>query len=324
MISRRRPCTPLRIPCIQSPNPGSELHQKRREAGDSRPRDAGGIRFPVDVALAQAVPRLPVGDGWWYEIKFDGHRSLLWREAETVRVQARSGRDVTAVWMDLGLAPYRHLRPGTVLDGEAVIYRHGRVDFRAASAPPRARALAEEWPATFAAWDILQHPDHGDVRGRPYTERRSLLLDLLADVAPPLQVVPATDDPAVAQAWYETLHDVGIEGIVAKRASSPYRAGRIWQKIRHADTVDAHVIGHTGPAARPRAVVAELPDGRHRLSQALTAPLAAAVADHIATSTPGRRKRTRDFSYTTVAPGLTVEVLAGTTRHGVVTVTRVR
>ncbi|MGQ4343624.1 ATP-dependent DNA ligase [Streptomyces sp. SAS_275] len=286
--------------------------------------------FPVDVALAEAVPRLPTGDGWWYEIKFDGHRAVIWREAETVRVQARSGRDVTRAWMDLAVAALHTLRPGTVLDGEAVIYRHGRVDFsaaqsRAASSPARARALAAEWPATFAAWDVLQHPDLGDVRGRPYTERRGLLLDLLEDVPPPLQVVPATDDPTVAQAWYETLTDVGIEGLVAKRASSPYRAGRIWQKVRHADTVDARVIGYTGPAARPRAVVVELPDARHRLSQALTAPLAAAVSAHIATSAPGRRKRSRDLgSYTTVAPGLTVEVLAGTTRHGVVTVTRVR
>ncbi|OQQ12942.1 DNA ligase [Streptomyces sp. M41(2017)] len=286
--------------------------------------------FPVDVALAEAVPRLPTGDGWWYEVKFDGHRAVIWREAETVRAQARSGRDVTRAWMDLAVAALHTLRPGTVLDGEAVIYKGGRVDFsaaqsRAASSPSRARQLAAEWPATFAAWDILRHPDHGDVRGRPYTERRGLLLDLLEDVPPPIQVVPATDDPTVAQAWYETLHDVGIEGIVAKRAGSPYRAGRIWQKIRHADTVDARVIGHTGPAARPRALVVELPDTRHRLSQALTAPLAAAVAAHIATSGPGRRNRTRDLgSYTTVAPGLTVEVLAGTTRHGVVTVTRVR
>ncbi|MEU8642214.1 ATP-dependent DNA ligase [Streptomyces sp. NPDC048674] len=288
------------------------------------------MRFPVDVALAQAVPRLPTGAGWWYEIKFDGHRSVIWRSADTVHVQARSGRDVTPVWMDLALAAFTHLRPGTVLDGEAVVYRDGRVDFgaaqsRASSSPPRARQLAEEWPATFAAWDILQHPDLGDVRGRPYTERRGLLLDLLAAVPPPLQPVPATDDVEVAQAWYETLHEQGIEGIVAKRASSPYRAGRIWQKVRHADTVDAEVVGYTGPAARPRALVVELPDGRHALSQALTAPIAAAVSAHIVDSGPGKRTRSREAgSYTTVAPGLTVEVLAGTTRHSVVTVTRVR
>ncbi|MFF3884067.1 ATP-dependent DNA ligase [Streptomyces sp. NPDC001914] len=288
------------------------------------------MEFPVEVALARAVPRLPTGDGWWYEIKFDGHRAVLWREAETARVQARSGRDVTAVWLDLALAAFHTLPPGTVLDGEAVIYRDGRVDFgaaqsRAASAPPRARDLAERWPATFAAWDILQHPVHGDVRGRPYSERRALLLDVLADVPPPIQAVPATDDPTVAQVWYDTLHEQGIEGVVAKRASSLYRSGRIWQKVRHAETVDAEVVGHTGPGARPRALVVELPDGRRALSQALTAPLAAAVSAHIASAGPGRRVHARATgSYTTVSPGLTVEVLAGTTRHPVVTVTRVR
>jgi ATP-dependent DNA ligase len=83
------------------------------------------MEFPVDVALAEAVPRLPVGPGWWYEIKFDGHRAVLWREAETARVQARSGRDVTSAWMDLALAAFHTLLPGTVLDGEAVIYKDG-------------------------------------------------------------------------------------------------------------------------------------------------------------------------------------------------------
>lgn len=286
------------------------------------------MRFPVDVALAQAVPRLPVGPGWWYEIKFDGHRAVLWRQAETARVQARSGRDVTSVWMDLALAGLHTLCPGTVLDGEAVIYKDGRVDFsaaqsRAASAPPRARDLAKQWPATFAAWDILAHPDHGDVRARPYSERRQLLLDVLADVPPPIQPVPATDDPEVALVWYETLHEQGVEGIVAKRAGSPYRAGRIWQKIRHAETVDAEVVGYTGPAARPRAVVVQLA-GRRALSQALTAPLAAAVSAHARGRPDGRKARFGDGTYTTIGPGLVVEVLAGTTRHGVVTVTRIR
>jgi hypothetical protein len=90
-------------------------------------------------------------------------------------------------------------------------------------------------------------------------------------------------------------------------------------------TIDAEVVGHTGPGARPRAVVVEFSDGRRALSQALTAPLAAAVSAHIASTAPGRWARAWSTgSYTTLAPGLTVEVLAGTTRHAVVTVTRVR
>ncbi|WP_258308896.1 integrase core domain-containing protein [Streptomyces sp. NWU339] len=82
--------------------------------------------FPVDVALAELVPTLPVGAGWRYEMKFDGHRTVVWREKDTGRLQARSGRDVTAVWMDLALAAFDMLPPGVVLDGEAVIYARSR------------------------------------------------------------------------------------------------------------------------------------------------------------------------------------------------------
>ncbi|MFF1257619.1 hypothetical protein ACFVZT_12425 [Streptomyces sp. NPDC058321] len=49
----------------------------------------------------------------------DGHRTILWRDAETVRLQARSGRTVISAWMDLAVAGMNSLRPGTVLDGEA-------------------------------------------------------------------------------------------------------------------------------------------------------------------------------------------------------------
>ncbi|GAB1331644.1 ATP-dependent DNA ligase [Streptomyces sennicomposti] len=288
--------------------------------------------FPVDVALAELVPTLPVGAGWRYEMKFDGHRTVVWREKDTVRLQARSGRDVTAVWMDLALAAFDMLPPGVVLDGEAVIYAQGKIDFaaaqsRALSTPARARRLAEDLPAHFVAWDVLLHPEHGDVRARLYDDRRALLVDLLQEygVQPPLQLVPMTDDPTVAMTWYQQLPEQGIEGIVAKRATSVYKAGRIWKKIRHAETVEADVVGYTGAAARPRALAVRLPDGRIALTQSLKAPLAAQVAVHFAASGPPRSARTpAGETYTIAAPGLVVEVLAGTTRHAVVTVTRLR
>ncbi|MFF8659282.1 ATP-dependent DNA ligase [Streptomyces huasconensis] len=183
----------------------------------------------------------------------DGHRLLAHRTEETVRLQARSGREVTGVWMDLAVAAMR-LPPGTVLDGEAVIWNDGRLDFsavqaRAASTRERADTLAAHVPATYAVWDLISHPDLGDIRARPYTERRQLLLDLFVAyrVGPPLQPVPATDDPATARVWFEALQDQGIEGIVAKRATGTYRAGRHWVKVRHSETVDAEVLGHTGP-----------------------------------------------------------------------------
>ncbi|GHH29696.1 DNA ligase [Streptomyces lanatus] len=233
--------------------------------------------------------------------------------------------------MDLALAAFEMLPPGLVLDGEAVIYAHGRIDFaaaqsRALSTPARARSLAEDLPAHFVAWDVLLHPDHGDVRARRYDDRRALLVDLLEvyDVKPPIQLVPMTDDPAVAMTWYRQLPEQGVEGIVPKQATSVYRpTGRVWKKIRHAETVEADIVGYTGSAARPRALAVRLPDGRVALTQSLKAPLAAQVAVHLAASGPQRGTRTRAGEpYTAAAPGLVVEVLAGTTRHAVVTVTQ--
>ncbi|WP_442815822.1 ATP-dependent DNA ligase [Streptomyces sp. NBC_01207] len=100
----------------------------------------------------------------------------------------------------------------------------------------------------------MAHPDPnlGDVRGRPYTERRRLMLELLEHVPPPIQAVPATDDRETALIWFEVLQQQGIEGIVAKGASSTYRGGqRLWEKVRHSETVDAPVpASPASPASR--------------------------------------------------------------------------
>ncbi|MFF2331987.1 DNA ligase, partial [Streptomyces sp. NPDC058103] len=288
--------------------------------------------LPVPLALAQAVPRLPRGAAgvWWYEPKFDGHRVVLERTAETVRLYARSGRVVTSPWMDLAVAGMQ-LEPGTVLDGEAVIWSGGRLDFaavqaRAASGADRSRILAGRLPASYAVWDILSHPVHGDVRGRRYTERRRLLLDILAPVGPPIQAVPATDDYDIAMTWYESLQAQGIEGIVAKRAASTYKGGRIWAKTRHAETTEAAVVGFTGSPAQPRALAVRLDDGRTVLTQRLPAALARAAAAYLAGAAPGPPAvtATGDAYTTTTVEDLIVEVLAGTTRHQVVTATRLR
>lgn len=135
---------------------------------------------------------------------------------------------MSSAWTDLARAA-RRLPAGTVLDGEAVVYVAGQVDFRAAqaraaSSAARAAHLAARQPASFAAWDILAHAELGDVRSRPYVERRALLLDVLEDVGPPLQVVPATDDRGTALVWCEALRAQGVEGLVAKHATSTYRA----------------------------------------------------------------------------------------------------
>ncbi|WP_371641666.1 ATP-dependent DNA ligase [Streptomyces mirabilis] len=289
--------------------------------------------WPASVALAQSVPALPTGTDWSYEMKLDGHRMIMWRTGDGVRLQARSGRDVTTVWGDLALAGH-HLPAGTVLDGEAVITTEdGRISFgaaqaRAASSPTRAHRLATQHPAHYIAFDTLQlPPPTGDMRARPYTERRTALLNLLAELPTntPIQAVSATTNRDTALTWYNTLHSQGIEGIVAKRTTSPYRADRTgaWLKIRHADTIEATVVGFTGTTRRPRALAVRLPDGRIALSQRLTTALATRIAPYLVPQ-PGRAYTQGGDAYTPVSAQVVVEVVAGTTRHAVLTVVRLR
>ncbi|MFF3177965.1 DNA ligase [Streptomyces sp. NPDC057900] len=291
------------------------------------------MEFPVKVALAQAVPTLPTGPGWWYEPKFDGHRTVLRRTEETVILYARSGRVVTQRWMDLAVAAMA-LRPGTVLDGEAVIWKEGRLDFgaaqsRAASGPARARALAVRHPASYAVWDLLQHPDPaiGDCRAMPYTDRRAYLLDILASIGPPIQAVPATDDRAVALHWYEVLQERGIEGIVAKKGSVGYPSGRrSWTKVRHSDTQDALVVGFAGPHLRPHHLALLFGDegGPVRISARLEPVLAGRIGEALARGFVTGVRRAEGETYARVNTDLMVEVLAGSGRHGTLTVVRMR
>ncbi|WP_435886764.1 ATP-dependent DNA ligase [Streptomyces microflavus] len=247
------------------------------------------------------------------------------------RMYARSGRIVTSHWMDLAV-PAMQLRPGTTLDGEAVIWHGGRLDFgavqaRAASPLTRAYALAARHPASYAAFDVLEHPDHGPVATRPYTERRAILADVLQGIGPPIQATPSTDSRALALEWYDVLQAQGLEGVVAKPGRSPYPFGRrtAWVKIRHADTVDARVVGSAGPRRRPRRLALLLPGtSRPRRSATLPPALAARLGAALADTPAAGEGRAGDETYTALDTELVVEVLAGSGRHGTLTVVRIR
>lgn len=286
---------------------------------------------PIPLALAAAVDTLPTGRGLAYEPKYDGHRSTITRIEGDLGVVMRSktGRVITSAWMDLAV-PALQLPVGVVLDGEIVIYRDGTLDFgavqaRAAAGHARGLTLVQDAPASFAAFDVLHGPD-GDTRALPYSQRRALLLDLLAPLGPPIQATPMTTDAAEARVWWEVLRAQGIEGLVIKKLGEGYPGGkRSWKKVRHADTVDAEVVGYFGTAERPTHLMVRLPEGRTAKSRTLTVSARISVARALPNLGPRRTVHTEDGEqYTTAPAGLQVEVLSGTTRHATVTVTRVR
>lgn len=236
--------------------------------------------------LAKPSPVLPgptdLPGGTVWEPKWDGYRGIVEVSADgTCRIRSRAGADLTGCFPDVAAAARSQLPPATVVDGELVCWRDGRVDFsaltpRLAHTGSRKASLKGVQPATLLAFDVLQVRGV-DVRSMPLRQRRALLVDAAAGWSPPLQVTPQTSDAAQARAWLDdyAAADVGVEGLVAKGAGTRYAAGsRGWLKYRITHTREAVLGGLLGGPGGPLRLALGLPTAQGTLLVAgTTSPL---------------------------------------------------
>ena len=216
----------------------------------------------------------PSGPGWAHEIKWDGIRLLADVTEGRLRLLTRSGRDIAPALPELrGLAD---VSPDVLLDGEAVTMIGGRpsfshvVDRVHTGSAAAAERLARTRPVTYLAFDLLRL-EGMDLTSLPWSARRAALEDLVDDV-PGVQVSPVYDD---GRGLLAATADQGLEGVLSKRRSSPYREGvrsADWLKFPHRD-VRSVVIGgwrpQTGTAGRLGAVHVGVPvdDGTGRAAR---------------------------------------------------------
>ena len=202
---------------------------------------------PIEPMLARLTETLPEGD-FLYEPKWDGFRAIVFRSASDVYIQSRDKRPFDRYFPDLHDVFARVLPPGCVLDGEIVIATTNGLDFDALQmrlhpAASRVAMLAARQPAGFVAFDLLAVDGH-DVRREPQEKRRVQLERLLAGVAPPLYLTPMTRDAALAGDWLVRFEGAGLDGVIAKPATSTYQPGkRAMFKVKHARTADCVVAG---------------------------------------------------------------------------------
>lgn len=263
--------------------------------------------------------------GTQYSVKLDGIRALAFVGDEVV-LQSRAGNNKARDFPELAEAIAEALPASTVVDGEIVAYRGGRMVFEELLRSHAAR-VRDQVPVSFICFDVLATPDRGDVRGLPLSGRWELLGELLAGAGPVVQRVMATTSLEEAEVWYEQLQPVGVEGIVARSLSSTYRvpSGRAWLKVRHTDTVNAELVAVLGNPAYPRAVLVRLPDG----TQAATSPqLLRMQARQVAEAVAGRLQPAAEDSEHGPVQWLTeplpAEVRVGTGRHGGVRFVRLK
>jgi ATP-dependent DNA ligase len=201
---------------------------------------------PMLSAISEAG--IPKGEGWQYEPKWDGFRTLVYRDGEEVALMSRGGRAMTRYFPEV-LPAFRKLSTSRlVLDGELVVAGANGLDFgalqqRVHPAESRVKMLAEATPAWFIAFDLLADGDE-DLRSLPLGERRKRLEKLLKGVKPPIFVTPYTRDPKKAEDWFDKFEGAGLDGVIAKSWDGTYVPGkRLWVKIKHKRTADCVVIG---------------------------------------------------------------------------------
>lgn len=203
---------------------------------------------PLEPMLSKAAEALPMGDGWQFEPKWDGFRTLVFRDGEEITLQSRDGRPMNRYFPEL-IGPLAAALPERcVVDGEVVIVRDGGLDFEALllrihPAASRVKLLAEQSPASYVAWDLLALGDE-DLRDVPLDKRRERLEEVFAGVARPVHLSPVTRDRELAEDWFRRFEGAGLDGVMAKRLDEPYRPGeRTMIKVKHTRTADCVVAG---------------------------------------------------------------------------------
>ena len=206
------------------------------------------VNPPVLPMLAKRVDELPAGDTWIFEPKWDGFRSLVFRDGGEIEIQSREAKPLNRYFPELVETLRAQLPARCVLDGEIVIATSDGLDFeqlqlRLHPAASRVKLLSQQIPASIVFFDLLAE-GHRDLRAEPFEMRREQLEKLLSQIAPPVHLTPATRDASVAADWFRRFEGAGLDGVMAKPASGMYEPNkRVMLKVKHERDCDCVVAG---------------------------------------------------------------------------------
>ena len=226
------------------------------------------------LATAGQLPTAAEDAHWGYEFKWDGVRAVAAVQGGVLALTSRKGTSITVRYPEVARLPGALAGHDAIVDGEIVAMdEHGRPDFGALQnrmhrTGPEVPALAAAKPVTYLVFDLLSW-DGEDLTGLPYAERRRRL-----------DALGLAGHRWVSTPWFEgggadvhaASQENGLEGVLAKRLSSPYRAGvrsPDWRKIKNVRTQSV-VVGGWRPGQGRRAggvgsLLFGVPDDQGRL-----------------------------------------------------------
>ncbi len=230
-----------------------ERHWMIHRMGEPLDPDAEPMPDGLPPMLARAGT-LPTGEGWSFEVKWDGVRALCQSEPGRMSLRSRSGSDITAGYPELARLNRALHQHSAILDGEIVAFDAGsdppRPSFQALQRRMHVRderkvkRLAAQVPVTYVIFDLLWL-DGRSLTQLPYSERRRLLLELGLEGSH-WQTPQAHAEPGAGAALLAAAGELGLEGVVAKRVSAPYEPGRrsgSWIKVRRRESAELLIGG---------------------------------------------------------------------------------
>lgn len=205
-----------------------------------------GLRVAdTELMLAETREEPFNRDGWIFEVKLDGYRMRAACEHGEPILYSRKGLEYTESFPEIARAVKALPFEGVILDGELVVLNDaGKPSFNMLQARAKlgardAKRAAIEAPATLYVFDLLGFGGY-DLRKLPLVKRKEILRKVLPETGP---LRYSEHFEKNGEALYEQVVKLGLEGIMAKKADSPYRTGRSsdWLKIR-ADRIDDFVV----------------------------------------------------------------------------------
>jgi ATP-dependent DNA ligase len=198
--------------------------------------------------LAKRVGELPADGDWIFEPKWDGFRTLIFRDGDEILIQSRDEKPLNRYFPELLEPLHSALPERCVLDGEIVIVKDNGLDFDALQlrlhpAASRVKLLSQQTPASVVFFDLLCLGER-DLRGEPFEIRRRELEALIASTPPPIHLTPATTERSVAADWFRRFEGAGLDGVIAKPTSGTYEPNkRVMLKVKHERDCDCVVAG---------------------------------------------------------------------------------